>query len=718
MPVDMKRDTPPSRITTPRDLITLPRVQPRAPVLRGVLLGVCVLVLLLPRLASPADFWTTDEARHWSGRAERFLDALRTGDLAATNQTGHPGVTTMWLGAAGAGIYRILAAQGRVEPASTATHYVEMGDYGRAAAAYAAHAKDYARYRYLLRLPLALATALILLLCGWLLWRMLPAGAAGLAILFLAADPFLTAHSKILHLDALLSVLVLLSILAAVAGWHPHPTPPNYRMLLLSGVAGGLALLTKSPALLLPPLIALIALLHWLPHRQQLGRHVVLPLLGWGGIALATMGLLWPALWVDAPNAIQTVINEVIGNGGRAHPDGNFFLGQVVGDPGWLYYPVVLALRLTPWAMLGILAGAAVLPRHRTDTGRLITVLAIAALLFLVLLSMPPKKFDRYILPVFPLLNILASVSIWQVWQHAIYPWLAQHAPTCQRSIAAGLVGLLLIAMLGTQIWYHPYQIAYYNPLVGGSSTAVRSIVVGWGEGLEQAGAVIRGYPQGCTRPLASWYEETILPDVCSAVMNLGWTFRPDVVAYSVLYINQIQRGVYSDVIAHLQAQGPPLHVVTLYGIPYASVYQVVAHGQYPVSATFGAGMHLTSYDLRVDATDQVIRFAPRWRATTPPPDLLMFVHLLDDKGQRIAQIDVPPAGAALGTAAWVAGYTATWEHPLPLPADLPPGRYWLAVGLYDPTSGQRLPITAPPATPADAPAYDADALLLPLEWP
>src|SRR5262245_23253851 len=54
-----------------------------------------------PRCSGLADFYTIDEAYHWPARVRLFSEALRQGDWAATDLTGHPGVTTMWLGALG-----------------------------------------------------------------------------------------------------------------------------------------------------------------------------------------------------------------------------------------------------------------------------------------------------------------------------------------------------------------------------------------------------------------------------------------------------------------------------------------------------------------------------------------------------------------------------------------------------------------------------------------
>src|SRR5258706_1975837 len=68
------------------------------------------LLALAPRALWPGRFVTIDEAYHWFERARLFLHAVRAGDWAATNLIGHPGVTTMWLGALGVATHQALAA--------------------------------------------------------------------------------------------------------------------------------------------------------------------------------------------------------------------------------------------------------------------------------------------------------------------------------------------------------------------------------------------------------------------------------------------------------------------------------------------------------------------------------------------------------------------------------------------------------------------------------
>jgi hypothetical protein len=92
----------------------------------------------------------------------------------------------------------------------------------------------------------------------------------------------------------------------------------------------------------------------------------------------------------------------------------------------------------------------------------------------------------------------------------------------------------------------------------------------------------------------------------------------------------------------------------------------------------------------------------------------MLFAHLLDSSGQRVAQIDAPPGGPDNPTSAWEPGRYQVWQHPLPLRGDLPPGDYWLALGLYDRADFARLPL-AGYTPPPHAPDAGGNALLVPV---
>jgi hypothetical protein len=83
-----------------------------------------------------------------------------------------------------------------------------------------------------------------------------------------------------------------------------------------------------------------------------------------------------------------------------------------------------------------------------------------------------------------------------------------------------------------------------------------------------------------------------------------------------------------------------------------------------------------------------------RWRALQQPPaDYQVFVHLLDDTGQLIAQHDSPPRLGLYPTSAWAVGEDVVDVHPIQLP-DTYQGIVQPCVGLYALDSLERLPVT------------------------
>lgn len=70
-----------------------------------------------------------------------------------------------------------------------------------------------------------------------------------------------------------------------------------------------------------------------------------------------------------------------------------------------------------------------------------------------------------------------------------------------------------------------------------------------------------------------------------------------------------------------------------------------------------------------------------------------VFVHVLDAGGRLVAQRDSMPRDNTLPTTHWLPGRVIEDSHLLALPQALEPGRYRVAVGLYDWVTGERLPI-------------------------
>lgn len=107
-------------------------------------------------------------------------------------------------------------------------------------------------------------------------------------------------------------------------------------------------------------------------------------------------------------------------------------------------------------------------------------------------------------------------------------------------------------------------------------------------------------------------------------------------------------------------------------------------------AARFGPAVELTGYDMReaVRAPGSPLELTLHWHALeTPDTNYHIFVHLLDAGGQKVAQVDGPPANGELPMLGWLPGEYLTDTHSLQLPFDLPDGDYRLGVGLYNPST-------------------------------
>lgn len=117
----------------------------------------------------------------------------------------------------------------------------------------------------------------------------------------------------------------------------------------------------------------------------------------------------------------------------------------------------------------------------------------------------------------------------------------------------------------------------------------------------------------------------------------------------------------------------------------------------HPVQAVLGETIALVGYDLSTTeprAGDR-LTLTLSWRALrTTSTSYHVFVHLLDDQNKIQAQWDGVPKGWTYPTSAWVPGDYVTDTYPLTLSPRTPPGRLTIEVGLYDATTGRRLPVT------------------------
>ena len=310
-----------------------------------------------------------------------------------------------------------------------------------------------------------------------------PAGvASGFGLLVM---PRVFAHAHLGALDTFITtfwVLALLAVERALTCRRPIPA------MLGAGAAWGLALLTKIHAWLLLPVVLVWAVVRLGPKRG-------LPAFtGWAACGLATFFAGWPWLWYDtAPRLLR-----YLGTGFERATIHVTYFGQVYADRDvpwhypWVYFAVTVPVGLHLFGAVGLSEGW----RRRKDD-RFPWLLAATIVGWLAVFStrVPVYDGERLFLMAFPLWALLIGRGFATTWA-----WSLGRART-----RAALVVLLLAQGYGV-VALHPFQLSYYNALVGGLPGAERLglELTYWGDAIDRRllDRLVTVVPQGARAAL------------------------------------------------------------------------------------------------------------------------------------------------------------------------------------------------------------------------
>jgi 4-amino-4-deoxy-L-arabinose transferase-like glycosyltransferase len=558
-------------------------------------LAVCVLAaaIFFPRFLGLVQYVTPDE-HLWLTRSANFYYALSHLDFTNTYQRQHPGVTIMWAGALGfIWQYPLYRGTGLGQ-----INYTTLERYLRNNQA-SVTALDLLVAG---RTVVVAGQTLVLLLAYLCAVPLIGFGPAFLGFLLIAFDPFHVALTRLLHLDGLLADLMLLSLLA----YLHFSRSRRIWSLALSGAAAGLSWLTKSPGFILVPVVGLLALFEMWKNRASFHRHSwarlswkhLWPPVAWGLVGVVTFVALWPAMWVAPLNMLRRVFSMATTYAEEGHSSPVFFDGTVFSEggigPEYLqFYPLTYLWRSTPTTLIGLglfLAAALVWRKaarqgHASQTAAGYTVgsLLLMCLIFWLVMDVGSKKFDRYLLPVYPPLELLAGMGWW-----AAASWLAQRVSgPMTGGWRRALTPLLLVVAVAAHGWLtaatYPYYLSYYNPLLGGGAQATKVMQIGWGEGLDQAARYLNQKPNRDNLRIFSWYaigsfsyffqgksnyihaSEDIKENQWKQVLNAN---------YAVIYVHQWQRQTPRRLLEYLQDKTPE-YTVWINGIEYVRIYNL-----------------------------------------------------------------------------------------------------------------------------------------------
>jgi dolichyl-phosphate-mannose-protein mannosyltransferase len=557
------------------------------------LIGGLMLAIGIPRWLALNRFVTTDEVL-WLDRSGKFYYALAHHDFAATFQKSHPGVTVMWAGLVG---YMEVFPKYSENPADE-NRPIGLGTLSK---------RDPDLLIRILaagRQTLVLFSVLVLGLAFWFARQLFDPLPAFIGFLLIAFDPFHIALSRVLHLDGLLTDLMLLSLLAFLVYLRDR----SRTALVISALSTGLAWLTKSPGLFLIPFFVLLLLfdqiyqvnnwrnLNWRKFFTQAGSVLVV----WGIIAAVVFVALWPSMWVNPISSVTRVLSDAIGYAEAGHDSAVFFNGQIYQNgevPDSNFYLINFLWRTTPPILLGLLSLVVLLIWKRSffqidsktqNQNRIqridrqtwdIIFLLFFALSFGAFMTLGLKKFDRYILPSIAPLDLVAGVGLAQL--------IKQIGNSLSEKWRPVLMWTTLITLTGIQAFLawttFPYYFSYYNPLLGGAKAAQNAMQIGWGEGLDQAARYLNNKPNSDKLKVMAWYANGSFSYISKSKVSAldvdhswsadDWTrfYKSD---YIVVYIHEWQRNLPTAEVLDSLRNLQPEYSVWINGLEYVRVYK------------------------------------------------------------------------------------------------------------------------------------------------
>lgn len=365
----------------------------------------------------------------------------------------------------------------------------------------------------------ATAFALTVLLIGLFATRWSGRAVGILTAVSLVLMPRVYGHAHLAALESVTNLTCTAAVLC-VAHWWSDSTPPSRKVVILTGVVLGLALLTKIQAVLIPIPVVCWSLWRW---RTR----AVVPLAFWGVTAFVVFFAGWPYLWFDSLKHLL----EYLGRTTNRATIQVWYLGEKFPDKlvPWHYPFVIFGLTvpvvLHALGLFGLLRSLAVRTQYRlkpisehvpsttmttasssadqsrqakieTAFGR--DVLLLACTLFpLVVFALPGVAVydgERLFLTSYPLWAIFVGRGWMELWQRLIL-WVHSQV------FATVTCSLLLLQATYPLMASSPCHLCFYNELT----------YLIWG-GVDRAGLEVDYWGEGITRRLLQQLVDTV-PD-------------------------------------------------------------------------------------------------------------------------------------------------------------------------------------------------------------
>jgi hypothetical protein len=509
--------------------------------------------------------------------------------------------------------------------------------------------------------------------------RMFDARVGLLGALMLMIASFHVVHSHYITTDAPTGLWVVLALIGA---WRVARSGA-WSGYVIGGIGAGLAAGTKYNAGVVALALVVAHALHW--RTRSLGKPFMLLVAG-GALSLATFLVTTPYALLDWPHFVAGLRFNAAHYASGSHGD---FVGRwQVGEYARFLWSDGL---MAPGSLL-LLVGLPLLAwRWPRQTLALVVVIGAE----MALLMMQAVNFVRNVLPVLPLIILLAGAG-------AIA--LADAIPR-RRWRPVATVGLG-IALLAPQARQTQWDLAYWR--------RPHTMVVA----ADDLRRLPRGLRAAVEQHSVAWANDPVVfPVRFLGEHPIEW-YRENGFRY-LLVNNDFHSPNDKPLYAQMQAQA---RVVTQYperrlGLqsgPGGAILDLGEHVELMRFARrelrFADAAALLGFELQAGApraqitplfgadahelhSGESLQINMYWRALAKMDrDYTLFVHVLDEHDNKVAQRDLPLRYSDYPSSHWQPGELVVDRADLALPA-LPPGVYRLAIGLYDAGTGARLPL-------------------------
>ncbi|GAB4518219.1 MAG: hypothetical protein Kow0047_29800 [Anaerolineae bacterium] len=356
----------------------------------------------------------------------------------------------------------------------------------------------------------------------------------------------------------------------------------------------------------------------------------------------------------------------------------------------------------------------------------------------------------RFMLPFLPTAYLFAWLGAgWltrKVWSHralrqsrvGLPSWIG--APLAKIGVAAMAIAVLIVALV---------RVAAVTPPAAQEPPAVAELRT-WLETTLPPGEDFLAEPTD--RFSFAWYAElpgqAVRTPPASSWEELTTFLHDEGISWMVVtpYLYERRRPAFQDIIAYaedagflflrgvpdwalvkdggsgrdrflvLHRDGAPTHPDRLLSPAHADRFQVPIGFEETASYRFGGLVTLRAFEL--SARDLLpgspLTVTVAWqREAHTDVSYTVFVHLLDEAETRVwAQRDTVPRDGTYPIPEWLAGEVVVDSYAMPLPTDLPSGRYKVEIGLYDVTTGARVPVVDEAGDPVGDRVILADVLV------